>query len=110
MKDMIGYLDTDGKLHRCESFEHLDLAWDIVVDQMNHPAINRLNAEDYLMELGWIAIRAHDVFSRIGCIKDTSSEEKYHLTQPQKDFFYKLYDSASAELRESIDELFDMDK
>lgn len=84
MKDTIGYLDTEGKLHGCERWGHLDLAWDIVVDQIKHPVANRLNAEDYLMELGWIAVRTHDVFSRIGCIKDTTSGEKVSSNKATK--------------------------
>lgn len=106
----IGFLDTEGKLHKCESWEHLDKAWEIVVDEMGIAVQNRLEAEEYLQKLGWIVIRAKDVYGLIGYYKEQGNEERYHLTDIQKKWLEANYESFNDLKRESVDEMFEWDK
>ena len=108
--DSIGFLDTEGKLHKCEPWEHLDKAWGIVVDEMGVAVQNRLEAEEYLQKLGWIAIRTKDVYGLIGYYKEKGNEERYHLTDAQKKWLEINYESFNDLKRESVDEMFEWDK
>lgn len=106
---MIGFLDPEGKLHECNSYEHLDLAVEIT-EKMGKSFRNRLDAENYLLSLGWIAVRARDVYGNIGYFKSSGSEERLHLTEKQKDWLNKIYESVNTSKQESIDQLFEWDK
>ncbi len=41
---MIGFLDPEGKLHKCNSYGHLDLAV-VITEKMEKSFRNRLDAE-----------------------------------------------------------------
>ncbi len=94
---MNGFLDTEGNLHECEYWEHLDKAFTIVKN-MGVFVANKLEAEEYLLKLGWIVIRTKNVYGL------------YHITQKQKSWLNKAYEYMTDECRESVDMLFDMDK
>lgn len=104
-----GYLDTEGKLHKCESWEHLDLAYEIV-EKLGVSVRNRIEAEDYLQKLGWIVVRVNDVYGLIGCFKDGSKDIRYHLTEEQKNWLNENYKDMTKSCRETVDELFRLDK
>lgn len=106
---MNGFLDTEGNLHECESWEHLDKALTIV-ENMGVFVANRLEAEEYLQKLGWIVIRTKNVYGPIGYLKENSNTIRYHLTDAQKKWLNKAYEYMTDECRESVDMLFDMDK
>lgn len=106
---LTGFLDTEGKLHECERWEHLDLAYEIV-DNLGVFVRNRLEAEDYLQKLGWIVVRMNDVYGLIGCFKDESKDIRYHLTEEQKNWLNENYKDMTKSCRESIDELFHWDR
>ena len=76
---MNGFLDPKGILHKCEAWEHLDTALEITED-MNPAIHNRLEAEQYLQEQGWIVVRNRDVYGLIG-IHYNKKEECLHLTK-----------------------------
>ena len=107
---MNGFLDTEGKLHPCEHYEHLDLAFDIV-EEMGVIVHNRLEAEEYLQKLGWVCVRTNDVYGLIGCFKDIENgkEERYHLTKEQREWFNNNYENMTMACRESVDVMFDWD-
>lgn len=105
----IGFLDTNGKLHECESWEHLYKAWEIVT-KMGVAVQGRLKAEEYLQKLGWIVIRTNDVYGLIGHYKEQGNEERYHLTNAQKKWLETNYESFNDLKRESVDEMFEWDK
>lgn len=106
---MNGFLDTEGKFHECEAWEHLDYASELV-ENMGIFVNNRLDAEEYLQKQGWIVVRTNDVYGLIGCFKDKNSEERYHLTDKQKDWLNKAYENMTTLCRESVDEMFKWDK
>ena len=69
MDNNIGYLNREGILYECESYEHLDKAA-CICESLNIPVDNRLDAEAKLLNMGWIAIRARDAYGLIGYIDD----------------------------------------
>lgn len=113
-KDKIGILDPKGVLHECEPYEHLDLAWEIVVDDMGNKArvLNRLQAEEHLQRQGWVVVRRNDVYGMIGYLidpTDISKEEKIHLTKEQRSWLENNYEHMSAAKRKSVDDMFRWD-
>ena len=105
----IGILDTNGHLHRCDPYGHLDLAADLV-KEIGITVKNRLEAEEYLQKLGYVIIRAHDVYGYIGWHKDETSDECYHLTKAQIEWLNKNYEYMLPDCRESVEELFKWDR
>lgn len=111
---LIGILDTDGILHECRPYEHLELAWDIVVNDMGNPEFvtNTLGAEIYLQKLGWIVIGSCGADSFIGYFKDLdnpNSEERIHLTKAQKVWLEEHYEYMSPKTRLTVDDIFTRD-
>ena len=105
----IGLLDPSGVLHECASWEHLDTAWDIVDNMDGAPAeakVNRLEAEAYLQRLGWVIVRARDVYGMIGFLDD--NDEVIHLSERQKEWLIAEYGNFPPDKRESVDELIDI--
>lgn len=104
---MNGFLDTNGQLHECNAWEHLDEAAELV-ENMGITVANRLEAEERLQQLGWIVIRDRDVYGLIGYHLD-GKDECLHLTPEQKTFLNDLYSKVNKSCQESIDELFSWD-
>lgn len=108
---LIGILDTNGILHECSPYEHLELAWEIVEEDMHNPELaqNTLQAETYLKKLGWIVIGSCGVDSFIGYFKDLdnpNSEERIHLTKAQKVWLEEHYENMSPKMRLAVDDIF----
>ena len=103
---MNGYLDREGKLHPCNSWEHLDKAAEIV-EEMGVKTGNRLDAEEYLKKLGWIVVRSCDVYGFIGL---RVNGKRLHLTDAQKEFLNKLYGEVNESCQKSIDKIFENDR
>lgn len=106
---MNGFLDTEGNLSKCSSWEHLDKANEIV-ENMGVSVNNRLEAEEYLQKQGWIVVRTNDVYGLIGYYKNENSEERYHLTDAQINWLNKTYEDMTPECRKSVDEMFERNK
>ena len=106
----VGFLKPDGTLIVCDSYEHLDKAFDIC-KELEIPCNNRMDAEQELFKLGWIEIRSRDIMSRIGVfIRDSDGNftgRQYHLTNEQKKYLTDHYEDYNDGLRQSIDELID---
>ena len=100
---MNGFLDTEGKFHECEPWGHLDKAWEIVVEEMKVPVANRLKAEEHLQKLGWVVVRTSDVYGLIGYCKSEDSDERYSLTEKQKDWLLNAYEDMTPNCRVSVD-------
>lgn len=105
---MNGFLDTEGILYECSSWEHLDKAEEIV-ESMGISISNRLEAENYLQKLGWVVVRTRDVYGMIGCYKE-GSRERYHLTDAQINWLNNAYEDMTLECRKSVDEMFEWNK
>lgn len=81
---MIGFLNPQGELIKCSSWGHLDKAVEICEEIYNKYFIYRQEAEDYILSLGYVAIRARDVYMSY---RNNSTNEWIKLTQKQLDFF-----------------------
>jgi hypothetical protein len=76
---MIGFLTQEGKFIKCESWEHLDKAQEICENRYNKVILNRQEAEDYLLSLGYMVFRARDVY-----MSYWDSEKNFrHLSEQQ---------------------------
>ncbi len=107
-KNKIGLLDPDGTLHECESWEHLDTAYEIVEQMADAPAkarMNRLEAESYLQNLGWVIVRARDVYGMIGYLGE--NDKVIHLSEEQKKWLTDNYEFFPTDKQASVDDLLD---
>lgn len=72
----LGYLSPDGKFYSCNSFEHLDLAYKIcskitkLVYNTPIELVNKIEAEKYLEDIGYICFRSRDINYYHFCSKD----------------------------------------
>ena len=67
---------------------------------------NRLETEAYLQRLGWVIVRASDVYGLIGFLNDNG--EVIHLSEKQKEWLIAEYGNFPPDKRESVDELIDI--
>ena len=106
----MGFLKPDGTLIPCESYEHTSKAFDICME-LDIPCRSGVDAEDKLLNLGYVEIRARDVIHRIGFYKQDKDEnlldEVWHLTEEQRAYLTEHYEEYNDELRETVDELMD---
>lgn len=104
---MIGYLNLEGELIECKHFEHLDKARELCYQLYGKDFFIRQDAEDYLLDMGYIVIRRADVF-----INYTNSEsgEYIRLTQAQFKFLIDNADKFNAGQKGCIsDIMYDLD-
>ena len=103
----IGILSPTGEFYPCESFDHLILAKEIadkIRTEQNLPLIiNMVDCEDYLQKLGYIIIKARDVFGRVGWLDD--NKQIIRMTKKQKDWLEKYYQYFGKAKQECVDEL-----
>ncbi len=101
-----GILSPNGNFIECESYEHLDLAEEIA-EKLNseYSHKSRIACEEYLQKLGYIVVRAHDVYGLIGYLDD---DDKFiYLSDEQKKWLEKHYDEFPTDKQRSIDDLID---
>ena len=102
----IGFLAPNGKLIECESYEHLDVAREIAEElDPNINFVSSLDYETYLQELGYIVVRARDVYGLSGRIIDDEGH-RIHLTKEQIKWLEDNYENFPDDKRESVDDLF----
>ncbi len=110
MSNTIGFLKPDGTLIACEHYEHTSKALHIC-QKLNIPCRSGIDAEDKLLDLGYVEIRARDVIHRIGVHKTDKDgnilDEVWHLTEEQRTYLTEHYEEYNDALRESVDELVD---
>ena len=106
----IGFLKPDGTLIACEHYEHTSTALDICLD-LNIPCRSGIDAEDKLLDLGYVEVRARDVIHRIGVYKEDKDgnllDEIRHLTEEQRVYLTEHYEEYNDDLRGFVDELMD---
>lgn len=107
----IGFLKPDGTLIACEHYEHTSKAFDICME-LDIPCKSEIDAEDKLLDIGYVEIRARDVVHRIGFYKQDKDgnvlDEVRHLTQDQRNYLTEHYEEYNTDLKKSVDELMDM--
>lgn len=59
---MIGFLSPEGEYIECTSWEHTSKAHEICVEKFGESFSNGVSAEDYLLSLGYLVIRARDAY------------------------------------------------
>ena len=99
---MIGFLNPQGELIKCSSWEHLDKSTEICKDVYNKEFIYRQDAEDYILSVGYVAIRARDVYMSY---KNETTNEWIKLTQKQLDFFATHADEFNEAQKKDICEI-----
>jgi len=112
MTSYIGYLPPNGELIECESYGHTSLALDLVEKMKDVPAefkTNGVKAEEYLLSLGYIAVRARDAYGKIGYFVNENSERRIHMTEAQKTWLLEHYGYFAPEKQRCVDELFRWD-
>ena len=101
----IGILSPNGSFIECESYEHLDLAKEIA-EKLNsdYSHKNGVACEEYLQKLGYIIVRARDVYGLIGYLNDG---KVICLSNEQEKWLENHYDDFQTDKQRSIDDLID---
>lgn len=101
-----GILSPDGNFIECESYEHLDLAKEIA-KKLNSEYSHKsgLDCEEYLQKLGYVVVRARDVYGLIGYLDDNG--KFIYLSDKQKKWLEDNYDNFPTDKQRSIDDLID---
>lgn len=102
----IGILSPNGNFIECKSYEHLNLAKKIA-EKLNSKYSHKsdLACEEFLQKLGYVIIRAHDVYGLIGYLDD--DDKVIHLSNEQKKWLEANYDKFPTDKQRSIDDLID---
>jgi hypothetical protein len=102
----IGILSPNGSFIECESYEHLDVAKEIAEKLNSEYAYkNGVACEEYLQKLGYIIVRARDVYGLIGYLDD---DDKFiYLSDEQKKWLEDHYAEFPTDKQRSVDALID---
>ncbi len=104
-----GILSPDGSFVECESYEHLDLAKEIAENLNSEYAHkNGVACEEYLQKLGYIIVRARDVYGLIGYLDD--NDKFIHLSNEQKKWLEDNYDEFPTDKQRTVNDLIDHDR
>lgn len=101
-----GFLSPSGELRECASYDHLSTALDIC-EELGRHCYNGLAAEDYLLDQGWIVIRARDVYGRIGYPRLDDGQTIVHLTDVQRAWLVEHYIDFPTDKQRSVDRMLD---
>lgn len=104
---MNGLLDANGKLHKCEPYEHMYKAKEIV-ETMDTKVETAYDAELYLHEHGWVTVRTRDMYGLIGCFKEDGT--RYRLTHAQTQWINENYENMTEACRESADRMLEFNE
>ncbi len=74
-----GFLSPDAVLYTCTTYDHLNTALEIC-EKLGRKFNNGVKAEDYLMDAGWVVVRARDVYGRIGYPQLCDEQKLVYLT------------------------------
>ena len=107
MLNKIGILAPSGELNECNSWEHTELAKELVSDMTDVPAgINGLEAEEHLQRKGYVVVRARDVYGMIGYLDD--DDNVIHLTEAQRKWLLDEYGNFPDDKQRCVDDLLDV--
>ncbi len=104
-----GILSPNGSFTECESYEHLALAKKIaekLSGEYSHE--NGLTCEEYLQKLGYITVRARDVYGLIGY--PNGDGKVIRLSDEQRKWFEDNYDGFPTDKQRSVDDLIGRDR
>ena len=113
----IGYLSPEGELHECEPWEHLDKATEIAESLTHRTPLTRLDAEQYLLNLGYLVVASRSVYGNTGfpqwvCddtgkLSDKPTGRILSVTKKQRDWLETNYEEMNTEKQRSVDRLLD---
>lgn len=102
VENKIGYLDPEGKLHACASCEHMRIAHEIVSELgLLKPGMTGLDAENALLDLGWVCVRSRYVYGRMGF--QDKDKRIIRLSDVQKAWLIAEYDNFVPAKQRAID-------
>ena len=101
----LGFLSPEGVLTECVSWGHLSKAEEIC-KQLGIKTRNGVEAEQYLMNKGYIVVRAQDVYGLIGY--KNNEDTLIYLTPEQKKWLEDNYSSMPPEKQKSVDYMIDV--
>lgn len=94
----LGFLSPGGKLYECHSYDHLETAMKICTSFENpvYELRTNLDCEDYLMDIGYVCLRARSVNFSSFCSKKYSQHFNAKvcvnfLTNSQIEYLEKLF-------------------
>ena len=104
----IGILSPNGSFVECESYEHLELAKEIA-EKLNsdYKYKNGVECETYLQKLGYVIVRAHDVYGMIGYYVDG---KWIFLSKEQEKWLVDNYAKFPVAKQRSVDDLIDWNR
>lgn len=98
---MVGYLSPTGNFFKCEPWGHTELASRLVFEVFGENLLG-LDAEDFLLDEGFLAIKTRDAFFRWhrgGMLRIPS--------EPQLRFLRQTRNSFNESVRKEIDEILE---
>lgn len=101
-----GFLSPEAVLYECASYDHLSTAIKIC-EGLGKVCYNGIEAEDYLMDLGWVVVRARDVYGRIGYPRLDNGQKIVRLTDVQKAWLVGHYEDMPTDKQRSVDRMID---
>ena len=101
-----GILSPNGSFIECESYGHLNLAKEIA-EKLNSEYSHKdgIECEEYLQKLGYIIVRARDVYGLVGYLDDNN--KIIYLSDEQKKWLEDNYDKFPTDKQRSVDDLID---
>ena len=106
--NQIGILTPQGILIECDSYEHLDLARELIDKISDAPTVySSVDAEIYLQKLGYLIVRSRDVYGLVGYLDDDN--RVIRMTKEQRKWLEDNYAEFPADKQRTVDNLFEHD-
>jgi len=101
-----GFLSPEAVLYACTAYDHLNTAMEIC-EKLGRKFYNGVEAEDYLMDAGWVVVRARDIYGRIGYPQLSDEHKLVYLTDEQVSWLAEHYAEWPQDKQQSVDYILD---
>lgn len=101
-----GFLSPEAVLYACTTYDHLNTAMKIC-EKLGRKFNNGVEAEDYLMDAGWVVVRARDIYGRIGYPQLSDERKLVYLTDEQVSWLTEHYAEWPQDKQQSVDYMLD---
>ena len=105
---LCGFSSPDGRYTECLPYKQLDVATRLCEEQYNYVAMNRINAEDYLYNKGYVVFYSRNASKRFCVSTENDTITVSLLTDEQIKFIEKyiykdtLIDTLEDDLKEML--------
>ena len=110
MSNKIGILAPDGTFYTCTTYEHLSMSQHICINILsnvpNNIQVKGVACEEYLHHMGYVTVRARDVYGLIGY--PNKDRQIVHLTKQQRDWLVSEYENMPEDKRKTVDYMLDV--